>query len=95
MSKTELLSSAASGTLTTIPEADNQRRITQPEAARLLGNVSLMTMWRWRHDPEMGFPAGIEINGRLYFNRAEILAWRPPAKANLSDRALRLKRKTT
>jgi predicted DNA-binding transcriptional regulator AlpA len=61
---------------------DDQRRVTQPEAARLLGNVSLMTMWRWRHDPEMKFPDSIDINGRVYFRRSEILAWRPPAKAS-------------
>jgi predicted DNA-binding transcriptional regulator AlpA len=65
---------------TSLPE-DDQRRVTQPEAARLLGNVSLMTMWRWRHDQEMKFPESIEINNRIYFRRSEILAWRPPAKA--------------
>ena len=27
-----------------LPAEDDQRRVTQPEAARLLGNVSLMTM---------------------------------------------------
>jgi predicted DNA-binding transcriptional regulator AlpA len=68
---------------TNLPE-DDQRRVTQPEAARLLGNVSLMTMWRWRHDPEMKFPDSIEINNRIYFRRSEILAWRPPAKASTS-----------
>jgi predicted DNA-binding transcriptional regulator AlpA len=66
-----------------LPE-DVQRRVTQPEAARLLGNVSLMTMWRWRHDPEMQFPESIEINNRIYFRRSEILAWRPPPKASSS-----------
>jgi predicted DNA-binding transcriptional regulator AlpA len=63
-----------------LPAEDDQRRVTQPEAARLLGNVSLMTMWRWRHDQEMKFPESIEINNRIYFRRSEILAWRPPAK---------------
>jgi hypothetical protein len=67
-------------------------RVTQPEAARLLGNVSMMTMWRWRHDPEMNFPEAIEINGRIYFNRGDILNWRPPAKAAVPDRALRFQR---
>jgi predicted DNA-binding transcriptional regulator AlpA len=68
-------------TLNTNPSEDDQRRVTQPEAARLLGGVSSMTMWRWRHDPEMQFPQALEINGRVYFRRAEIVNWRPPAKA--------------
>jgi predicted DNA-binding transcriptional regulator AlpA len=70
---------------------DDQRRVTQPEAARLLGNVSLMTLWRWRHNPDMHFPEAIEINGRIYFRRKEILNWRPPVKASSSDRALRFR----
>jgi hypothetical protein len=68
---------------------EDDRRVTQPEAARLLGNVSSMTMWRWRHDPKMNFPEALEINGRVYFRRAEIVNWRPPAKAPTSGRASR------
>lgn len=71
-----------------LPAEDDQRRVTQPEAARLLGNVSLMTMWRWRHDQEMKFPESIEINNRIYFRRAEILSWRPPAKPKYDRRGL-------
>jgi predicted DNA-binding transcriptional regulator AlpA len=59
---------------------DSATRVTQPEAAKLLGDVSQMTLWRWRNDPEMNFPKSIEINGRHYYVRAEILNWRPPAK---------------
>jgi hypothetical protein len=59
---------------------DIQTRITQPEAARLLGGVSIMTMWRWRKNPALNFPRSVEINGRHYYSRAEILNWRPPAK---------------
>ena len=76
-------------------EDDDQRRVTQPEAARLLGGVSLMTLWRWRHDPEMCFPEAIDINGRIYFRRKEILNWRPPVKASSSDRASRFQRSHT
>jgi predicted DNA-binding transcriptional regulator AlpA len=59
---------------------DSETRITQPDVAKLLGNVSLMTLWRWRNDPTLNFPRSVEINGRHYFRRAEILAWRPPLK---------------
>jgi predicted DNA-binding transcriptional regulator AlpA len=59
---------------------DEQTRVTQPDAARLLGNVSQMTLWRWRRNKELKFPKSVEINGRHYYVRAEILAWRPPTK---------------
>jgi hypothetical protein len=59
---------------------DGDGRITQPEAARLLGGVSQMCLWRWRNDPAMNFPEPITINHRNYYSRAEILNWRPPAK---------------
>jgi predicted DNA-binding transcriptional regulator AlpA len=59
---------------------DSETRITQPDAAKFLGNVSQMTLWRWRNNPALNFPRSIEINGRHYYSRAEILNWRPPAK---------------
>ena len=61
-------------------KVDDQTRVTQPDAAKLLGNVSQMTLWRWRNDPAMNFPKSIEINGRHYYIRSEILNWRPSAK---------------
>jgi predicted DNA-binding transcriptional regulator AlpA len=59
---------------------DDDTRITQPDAARLLGNVSQMTLWRWRNNPALNFPQSVEINGRHYYVRSEILNWRPPPK---------------
>jgi hypothetical protein len=76
------------------PEVTDDARITQPEAARLLGDVSAMTMWRWRNNPEMQFPEAIQVNGRIYFRRAEIVSWQPPAKAPSPDRAERLRRRS-
>jgi hypothetical protein len=64
---------------------DGDRRITQPEAARLLC-VSQMCLWRWRNDPAMNFPEAITINHRNYYSRAEILNWRPPAKPKYGRR---------
>ena len=29
-------------------------------------NVSAMTLWRWDHNSELGFPKKIKINGRNY-----------------------------
>ena len=59
---------------------DSETRITQPDAAKLLGNISQMTLWRWRNNPALNFPRSVEINGRHYYVRAEILKWRPPLK---------------
>jgi predicted DNA-binding transcriptional regulator AlpA len=46
-------------------------------AARLskrLG-ISTVTLWRWRHDPQLGFPKGRRINDRVYFPWHEVTAW--------------------
>ena len=55
--------------------------MTQRAVAEFFGGVSIMTIWRWRHDPAMAFPEGIEINGRRYFRQAEILDYRPPSSS--------------
>lgn len=73
--------------MTNVDGLDDQTRITQPDAARLLGDVSMMTLWRWRNDPEMNFPRSVEINGRHYYVRSEILKWRPPAKKTPAKKA--------
>jgi hypothetical protein len=48
--------------------------VTGPGVRRLFGNVSAMTVWRWRRD-DPSFPAPFVINNRLYFNQDELLAW--------------------
>jgi hypothetical protein len=55
--------------------------MTQRAVAEFFGGVSIMIIWRWRHDPAMAFPEGIEINGRRYFRQAEILDYRPPSSS--------------
>lgn len=45
-----------------------------PKLRRMLG-ISAVTLWRWRHDPSMGFPTGKRINGRTFFAWDEIAAW--------------------
>jgi predicted DNA-binding transcriptional regulator AlpA len=37
--------------------------------------ISAVTLWRWRHDDAIGFPAPKVIKGRLYFPLDEISAW--------------------
>jgi predicted DNA-binding transcriptional regulator AlpA len=48
--------------------------IPGPKLRAKLG-VSAVTLWRWRHDKEKGFPAPKVINGRLYFALGAVMAW--------------------
>jgi predicted DNA-binding transcriptional regulator AlpA len=56
---------------------DPEALITQRTAYELL-DWSPATIRRFRFNPKYqrhNFPKAIEINGRMYFRRAEILAW--------------------
>ena len=48
--------------------------IPDPAVARRFG-VTLMTLWRWDHDPEVGFPKRIKIRTRNYRRESELNAW--------------------
>lgn len=39
------------------------------------GDISEMTLWRWEHDKRLAFPRAVTINGRKYYDLAEIEAW--------------------
>jgi predicted DNA-binding transcriptional regulator AlpA len=39
-------------------------------------HVTRRTVGRWLLDENLGFPAPVEINRRLYFRRAELEAWK-------------------
>jgi predicted DNA-binding transcriptional regulator AlpA len=48
--------------------------VTGPTLRKLL-NISAVTLWRWRHRKESGFPSAKSINGRLYFYWPDVQAW--------------------
>ena len=48
--------------------------VSGPKLRQIL-DVSPVTLWRWRHDESMGFPAAKCIKGRLYFPWHEVAAW--------------------
>ena len=52
-----------------------KKYITQKQLKARYGDLSDMTIWRWEHDDELGFPEAIYINGRKYFLLEEIEAW--------------------
>jgi predicted DNA-binding transcriptional regulator AlpA len=37
--------------------------------------ISAMTLWRWLHDADLGFPRPIDIRRRRFFRLAELEAW--------------------
>ena len=39
-------------------------------------NVTRRTVNTWSRDPKIGFPPESRINKRVYFNRADIEAWK-------------------
>ena len=39
------------------------------------GDISEMTLWRWEHDKKLAFPKALTINGRRYYDLAEIEEW--------------------
>lgn len=56
------------------PKPETFEFIPGPKLRAKLG-VSAVTLWRWRHDKEKGFPAAKVINGRLYFALGAVMAW--------------------
>jgi Helix-turn-helix domain len=74
------LASPPTGPLGPMPRAAQQSKhdantlVSGPKLRRIL-DVSPVTLWRWRHDETMGFPAAKCIKGRLYFPLHEVAAW--------------------
>jgi hypothetical protein len=64
----------STGFTTPTAQADANEFIPGPKLRARLG-ISAVTLWRWRHDPEAGFPAPKLITGRLYFPWGPVAAW--------------------
>ena len=56
------------------PNFDGINFIPGPKLRANFG-ISAVTLWRWRHDKENGFPVPKVINGRLYFSADAVVAW--------------------
>jgi predicted DNA-binding transcriptional regulator AlpA len=54
--------------------SDKQYIIRRKLRARF-GDISEMTLWRWERDKRLEFPRAVTINGRKYYDLAEIEAW--------------------
>lgn len=53
----------------------SERRISASAVRHLCGGISDMTLWRWLHNPAMGFPRPTLIGNRRYFREADVIAW--------------------
>ena len=49
--------------------------LSASKVRKRLGDISPVTLWRWRHDPKLGFPPGRCINGRWYFQWSRVSDW--------------------
>ncbi len=48
------------------------RYLTAPEVRARFGGISAMSLWRWLHDEQLGFPRPLVINRRRFFRLDEI-----------------------
>jgi predicted DNA-binding transcriptional regulator AlpA len=63
-----------------------ERWMTGPQLVEYYG-VTSMTIWRWWHDPELGFPRPLTVRRRNFWSVSDLRAWeRRMALAN-ADRA--------
>jgi predicted DNA-binding transcriptional regulator AlpA len=67
---------------------DDDRLIPDAKLRERYG-VSDMTIWRWDHDPALGFPAPIRIKGRKYRRLSELLLWERARAAGKEDVSLK------
>ena len=52
----------------------SNRYLSAPKVMERLG-VSQMTLWRWLHDPSMGFPKPHRFSRNRHWNLCELIAW--------------------
>ncbi len=65
----------------------NEQLIPKVQTAREFG-VTPRTLDRWRHDERLQFPQGVCINGRWYFQRGALEAWKiSRARASVGEAA--------
>jgi len=73
---------------TALPDSfpDENALMSHADVCRLCGGVSTMTIWRWRHDAALNFPAPTIINERCYWPCGEVVEWLKQQRALSADR---------
>lgn len=54
---------------------DHQTTYLPARAVRARYGVSDMSLWRWLRDEALGFPQPIRVNGRRFWQIAQLEAW--------------------
>ena len=54
---------------------DQKTYLSARQVKRRYGGISDMTLWRWSHDPALGFPQPIYIQRYRYWDEAELDAF--------------------
>jgi len=57
-----------------LPSIGRSKWLRNSPLARYLG-ISNMTLWRWKHDPDLDFPDATEINGIEFNDLDRIDEW--------------------
>lgn len=47
--------------------------LSTAQVCELLGNVTSMTLWRWKRD--RGFPAGVKIGSQRFHWKSDVIDW--------------------
>jgi predicted DNA-binding transcriptional regulator AlpA len=60
---------------TALPTSGAPKYLTGPQTCRRYG-VSDMTIWRWLHDDDIGFPQpALRVRERRYWLESDLVAW--------------------
>jgi hypothetical protein len=93
MKKRELLESAAHPAADDDGGGDPDTFVPDAQVRAEFGNITAMTLHRWDHNPDLGFPPPIDIAGRKYRSRRMLEAFKERAMraaiAAMSDPTLR------
>lgn len=57
------------------PLPDDDHLLTSRQVQTRFGSVSIMSLWRWMHNPAVDFPRPKKINGRNYWRLGDLRAW--------------------
>ncbi len=57
------------------PDSTLDELVPDPVVAKQF-NVSLMTIWRWSHDPDLNFPPAVQIRKRNFRSRRALEAFK-------------------
>ncbi|NTS33897.1 hypothetical protein HQ945_21795 [Phyllobacterium sp. BT25] len=60
-----------------MPSADpaDERYLTAKQVRARYGDITSVTLYRWSHDEQKGFPKPVKLSEHNYWRLSELLAW--------------------